>query len=354
DRSGSMEAPIDAAHPACAPGCGSGNPCAAGCPTRISELKLALDRLLTGPKQASARWSLTTFPGDLSCAGPAGVDSLFSGSALDDPSELRGAASQVNARIQALVPGGGTPTGQALSFVGNLSALGDPTRRDVVLLLTDGLPNCNASNVNQVCTCDGASCGGCAPTAPVCAAQQARCRCTLGSCAGVRCSEGCLDDSAAVAAVQANAARGIQTIVVGFGSDLVGGDAPAVLEAMARAGGHLRDCASDADCGPLNSCGPTGACVRQYYSASDSAGLEGIFDEIVPDPARLCRFTVSPQPARTELLVVKIDDVRVYPGPDTFSYAAGLITFTGALCHRFLSSSPQQPVNLAVAVVEAL
>ncbi|MEW5740796.1 MAG: adventurous gliding motility lipoprotein CglB [Myxococcota bacterium] len=352
DRSGSMEAPIDPADPACAPGCGPGAPCGTGCATRMSELKRAFGNLLTGPFANNARFSLTTFPSDLSCGGPAGVDSAFLGSALDEPTEIQAAAAAANARIQAMVAGGGTPTARALAFVGSLSVLQDPARRNLVFLLTDGLPNCNASNPNQVCTCQAATCGGCAPTAPACAAQTSQCRCTLGSCGGARCSEGCLDDAAAVAAVQANRARGIETIVVGFGADVTTGDAPAVLDAMARAGGHVRDCTTDADCGPGNSCEPSGRCARFFYSAANAQGLEQIIRPFIP--TNLCEFSVSPRPARDELLVVKIDDVRVFPGADTFSYSAGLITFTGALCDRFLNSTPQQPVKLAVAVVESL
>src|SRR5262249_49769806 len=89
-----------------------------------------------------------------------------------------------------------------------LPELRDATRTSYVLLLTDGLPNCNPANPNS---CINA----------------AACQCTLtgGNCVGQFCALGCLDQDGSVAAIQQLRAYGIFTIVIGFGSETTSGTA---------------------------------------------------------------------------------------------------------------------------------
>ena len=73
----------------------------------------------------------------------------------DDDASLLAHANSINSIIQAIPnsgpgqPVGGTPTSGSLNFVGNLEGLLSEERKDFVILLTDGLPNCNKDNVNQ-------------------------------------------------------------------------------------------------------------------------------------------------------------------------------------------------------------
>src|SRR5262249_35085856 len=152
----------------------------------------------------------------------------------------------------------GTPTALSLTFLGTLNELNDPQREDFILLLTDGLPNCNPNNAKNcnvgMCTCTLNPTTACAPGQPFC---------TLG----------CLDDDGSVQAIRdlrdaTKHAGGIRTIVVGFGSDTAsGGD---VLNAMAVAGGFQRTCPSgnDSECGSSNTCLPTKVCAKAYYQAA--------------------------------------------------------------------------------------
>jgi hypothetical protein len=58
--------------------------------------------------------------------------------------------------------GGATPTGPSLAFFSGYAPLQDPLRLELVLLFTDGLPNCNGSIPPESCVCTGAadSCSG--------------------------------------------------------------------------------------------------------------------------------------------------------------------------------------------------
>src|SRR5687767_2879846 len=64
DQSGSMDLPTDTANPACPQGCGGSklNLCPAACPTRISELRAAMNDFLTRHGTV-ARMGMTGFPG---------------------------------------------------------------------------------------------------------------------------------------------------------------------------------------------------------------------------------------------------------------------------------------------------
>src|SRR5207245_10298430 len=59
-------------------------------------------------------------------------------------------------------PGGGTPTGATLQMVGGLSGFVASDRDSFVILVTDGLPNCNSANCQQCVSCNqnpsGCSC----------------------------------------------------------------------------------------------------------------------------------------------------------------------------------------------------
>ncbi|MBS1149477.1 MAG: cglB, partial [Myxococcaceae bacterium] len=136
-----------------------------------------------------------------------------------------------------------------------------------VVLITDGLPNCNSANAN---TCTGSLC-----------------RCTLvpaTSCMPASfCTQGCLDSDATTAQVDALRMKGIRTIVVGFGAETATGDGPAALNAMAERGGFARACpnGTDAECGVGDTCTTANKlCGRRYYQASSAAQLTAALAEI--------------------------------------------------------------------------
>src|SRR5438034_875816 len=63
--------------------------------------------------------------------------------------ELQANATAIDAEIAKISPLYGTPTGTTLQVLAGYAPLSNPDRDDYVLLLTDGLPNCNPSNPND-------------------------------------------------------------------------------------------------------------------------------------------------------------------------------------------------------------
>ncbi|MBL8952249.1 MAG: adventurous gliding motility lipoprotein CglB, partial [Myxococcaceae bacterium] len=285
DKSGSMNEPL--------PGGTGCNNCRfpncneATCPTRMGAARRAMDDFLMN-NSSVARMGLTVYPRGSVCEAATSAEVLVPVKpATDDPADLQTWANSINLQIQApcntnpgpTCPIGGTPTGGSLSFVGTIPEINDPNREDFVLLLTDGLPNCNMNNPNR--------CG--APGT----ADEASCRCTLlaGQC-GMNitdqfCRLGCLDQDGAVEAVrelrsETAHAGGIKTIVVGFGSDFDPSNPNSagflVLNAMARAGGFQRTCpnGTNAECGTGGVCDMSsgqGICQTAFYSASNQTEL---------------------------------------------------------------------------------
>lgn len=351
DKSGSMNDPANPANP--------------GGPTRIDELRNAMSTFLT-QSATLARFGLTFFPTDASCGAPAQVDiALPAPTPGDDGTDtaLSMNASAINSRIQSVGPVGGTPTGASLVFVGSQPGLLDASdgRPDFILLLTDGLPNCNSANPTQMCTCDPAVCGSCSSTA-ACGAQASACKCTLGPTAAscnAWCALGCLDTEAVVAATRANKQKNIWTIVVGFGADTTVGDAPDVLQAIAVAGEYPRNCnktGMDAECGAGNTCDPaTKKCSRAFYQATDSNELtrvlQDIIDNIVGNP---CEFELDTQPSRPEYIAVIVNGANVPSGPGTWQLTGGKVVFADStqICQAIKTSTEANPVDVQIRVIE--
>lgn len=357
DKSGSMATPVDPSLPSCG-GCGPTSPCPATCPTRISELRSAMSTFLSRSGQ-NARLGMTFFPTDAACGSPVAVDVSLPTPTPNDASDsapLIAQAQAIDSRIQVVTPTGGTPTAEALRFVGALPGLRDRSdnRDDLIILLTDGLPNCNEANPHQACTCDASVCGSCG--SGVCAAQQTACRCTLGqTCTAQNCARGCLDDEAVVQITRQNRDAFIKTIVVGFGADTATGDAPQVLNAIAEAGAYPRACpnGTDAECGTGNRCLAGGVCEKRFFQAANAAELADILEHIVRPP-QSCTFVLLEAPPRPEYLSVEVDGQHVDSGATTWTYASGAVTFTGALCDRILASSVANPVDIEFRVLNTL
>ena len=271
DLSGSMNLPINPSDAACPSGCGvsSANPCPITCPTRLSELRSGLTTFLS-TRGTTARFGLTTYPAGPLCQVPTAVTiDLPPAMAADIGNETFRAqhAATISTAISAVTAQGGTPTAASLGFVGGLSGLQQSDgRADVVVLITDGLPNCNTTNPNALCGCQASnSCS---------AAQTSACACTTSSCTSALCSLGCLDASAATTAVSTLHASGIDVVVVGFGADTATGAASVVLDSMARVGGRPHACpgGTSGECGG-GTCGADHICADAFFRASDGAAL---------------------------------------------------------------------------------
>ncbi len=370
DKSGSMSGPIDPNDPACPPGCGPGGPaCPAACKTRIGELRSAMTTFLAS-HATTARLGLSFFPSEDSCGATAGVTVALPTPTVDDTgtdATLAAQASAISAKISAVLPGGGTPTADSLTFVGTDSSLNQADfRADFVVLLTDGLPNCNGANQNDACQCDPSRCGSCASASAVCPAQIAACQCTTSNCGPgtALCAKGCLDGDGTVTAVAALNGHGVKTIVVGFGTDTAGGAAATVLDAMARAGGVPRACpgGADAECDPTtsgaDSCEPTTRlCRHAFYQAKSGQALGDALEAVWGGFERFtCNFVLDSQPSDPSLLSVLVDGVDVPAGPESWSYTAGAVVFApnGSFCARLQASTAQHPVSVQIRSVQKL
>lgn len=307
DRSGSMGGQIDAA-------------CTGACATRMSDLKQAVATFATLADDR-VRLGLTTFPKDptasmsgaeASCQPATDVRVPLPGAARADDAQAsqanRTAAMQVNAAVQALQPAGGTPTGATLAFLSTLPELkASDFRNDFVLLLTDGLPNCNANNPNDF----------------VQSAAQCRCQTGGGDCSSLDTRRrGCLDADATVAQVEVLNRAGVKTIVVGFGADTNQADAREVLERLARAGGVARSCTMDAECGAGDRCA-AGLCGRFSFQASNRAELEQVLTTVLTGltPAT-CTRPLPDRPVTREAVSLIVDGRAVARGPQTWELSA--------------------------------
>ena len=314
------------------------NPVTPGGPSKISVLKQVMGDFLTDSPTV-ARVGLTKFPGASSvCAASTSPDVLSQvppGSAGDADPVLIAAAQSANTALQTLTPGGGTPTGGSLQFLhDNPTLVADPARDNFVLLLTDGLPNCNSNLDGNTCTCTS--------TNPPCA------------------STDCLDNVATVSAITSlRNDRNIKTIVIGFGGDVVGGVAQTTLQAMAEAGGFVRKCPNtNQSCGTNNPCNlATALCSKQYFEATDGQALADALAEIGNTLTQeSCKYTLVDVPSDPQLVSVVVNGRPFAPGPDSWRYetSTNQIVFQGALCDQIKGNTPENPVRLDVRLLKVL
>ncbi len=252
DISGSMNAPLDRAQPTC--GSCSGATCPITCPTRISMLRAGFAQFFQSNASA-ARFGVTTFPANnptFSTTGCAPAEqqaiSMPDSSVSDAPAALAAQTQTVSAFVQGLGSStpitGGTPTAGSLRFLATIPTLASAGRPRGVILVTDGLPNCNPNNAL-----------GCDLMPPSPGEL-----CTLGAnCVGQYCRAGYLDQTETVRAVAALRSAGIRTAVVVVGDNTVPQIVP-VMNAMADEGG-------------ATACTPGPGCTVRYFDAPDTASL---------------------------------------------------------------------------------
>jgi hypothetical protein len=374
DTSGSMTLPVDSevtvngqkvCHRRTSGGidyiCSDDDPCDTSvCPTRWSELQGAMGPFLEESGKL-VRFGLTTYPAPTTAATPTPAQLCAAAAEgesvrvtiptnLDTDEALTQHAKDLNAVLQAIPnagsnrPKGGTPTSGSLKFVGS-KFTSDPNERDqIVILLTDGLPNCNDTNEYN--------------------GTQAECRCTVASsqCAAESNPyhrRGCLDKNASVREVKDLQARGIKTFVIGFGAETSSGDGPAVLNEMALAGGFARTCKANLDCGTGDTCNlASGFCNRAFYQAGNreelAAALKDISEKLETGDPCFIPLEPSQLPSDNQLIVVYIDGERTAGGQDSWTVESGGVRFAGSTCNRLLDSRPEDPINVEVRAIRRL
>lgn len=331
DRSGSMGSPIDSSLPECHLNnavCGStSNPCPSSCPTRGSEFKTALNTFLSS-SGSLARMGVTfysTSDGAIGseCNAPTASDIVVPiNTSTDDGPLLQETADQVNAAVQQVTFLGGTPTAASLRALIGDPALVDaePYRAKVVLLVTDGLPNCNANHSWTGCVCTGSG----------------------NQCLPANLTQAiCLDDANSVSAVTELKARDIRTVVVGFGADTTSVEAFATLNSMAEAGGLARDC------------GTAGASCQKYYQASNGAELTEVLKRIMK-VLFPCDFQLGDTvPQLKGMIQLKVNGEVVSPANWEYDASANEVRLTARYCESVRESATDSfPVELKA--VEAL
>jgi hypothetical protein len=242
-------------------------------------LRMALNQAI-GQVTAGVAIGLELFPSPAVTTSCSGVDCCAMpdpGSTVEVPVAI-GTAAQIQSILGNTSPGGATPTAEALRRAGDYFANGAGagiSGQKIVLLATDGAPNCGAATDcgSDKCTLNIESVTGCAPAGASCCTTQ-----------GVSC----LDDAATLAAVAALTTAGISTVVVGIpGSEAY----VAVLESLGGA-----------------ALAPAPG-VSSYYQISTTAGLQGLEDTIQAITTNLVKSCEVPldkapdDPARVNVAV---------------------------------------------------
>ena len=362
DRSGSMGLPFDPTGAACG-SCGQAGqpPCDdTTCPSRWATVSTTMSQFLAG-NATVARMGVAFFPqlssatiadptsGNPSnfCTASTSVDVPIVDS--DDDAQLQASVQAVDFAIRKVGAtasplagglGGGTPTGDSLAFIAQHANFGTiASRQSFLLLLTDGLPNCNPNSgldatVNPAaCDCtDG-------PTSSACSFFP-----TLD----------CNDFNEVARKTSDIRAGGVRTIVIGYG-DVFGPTAQNSLQQIALAGDFQRRCNADgSECNPTDTAcfqeSNPNVCAEQFFRVTSqdqlSAALRAVTSRLPgADP---CVVELTPAPSDATLLSVVVTEQGVtttypYPSP-LWSFALlpsgdATLTFNDPLCTKLQTAS---------------
>jgi hypothetical protein len=211
-----------------------------------------------------------------------------------------------------VVPVGGTPV--SATFQNLLPTLSGLSGRTIVLLATDGGPNCNANAICGIAECMPNIDGLCIAPENCCVPNHPQ-----GG------PELCVDRAAAVGSIQAVADAGVEVYVIGIpGSELYAG----VLDEMAVAGGV-----------PQTS-GPT-----QYHRVDAVDQLSTLFRQIAAD-AISCEIELADPPEERDFTNVYFDcDTVNYDPASGWSWlddTNSTVVLRGAACSRLKSGEVTQ------------
>lgn len=184
--------------------------------TRLQLTQALTTQLLDASPGVS--FALGLSPDDPLCGAPS---SLAVGFSADDAATRASTIATIEQRLGAVSPSGGTPTAAVLQYAASLPELNDATAERVVVLVTDGVPNCN----------------------PV--AQQGACDCGLTVCSGATQYIGCVDNDGLGAASAQLQAAGIELVTIAVGDEWTGAEALPVLQKLSAAGASATVCAGE-------------------------------------------------------------------------------------------------------------
>lgn len=208
-------------------------------------------------------------------------------------------AAAVNQMLAQTFTLGATPTGAAVRRATQwLRAHDARGAAQYLVLLTDGIPNCNSDIAPGACECLDPA----------------------GMCSGARGRLSCLDDDGTVDAIAAARAAGIATYVVGIDGSIAA-RYQSVLDRMAEVGGRA------------NAQSPL------YSSIRDRAQLLATFEGIQRTVA-LCSYVTPSRPDAPDAIDVDLDGARVPRDPtrregwDWTDREYGELTFYGRACDR--------------------
>jgi hypothetical protein len=96
--------------------------------------------------------------------------------------------------------------------------------------------------------------------------------------------------------------------------------------------------------------------VRRFYQASNSAQLADALATIGYDLSKgdACVQALDVPVADARYLTVMMNDQTVPPGPESWTYADGAVTFHAMRCQQLGSSTPDDPIRLEFRSVEVL
>jgi len=375
DRSGSMALPFDPTPPACGT-CGqTGQPACnpSTCPSRWDTVTTTMSQFLS-TNATIARMGVAFYPqltgstitdptsGNQSnfCAITTTVDVPIVDS--DDAAQLRASAQAVDFAIRKVGStasplaggvGGGTPTGDSLTVISQRAGFGSNiSRQSFLLLMTDGLPNCNPNSglnalVNPAaCDCtDGATSAACTfyPTLD------------------------CNDFNEVAHKVSDIRSKGIKTIVIGYG-DVFGPSAQNSLQQIALAGDFQRRCQADgSECNPSDTAcfqaSNPHVCAEQFFRVTSQAQLAAALAAVtsaIPqtDP---CMVKLTPAPPDGSFISVVVTEKGVtttypYPSPAVWTLANSggdaILTFHDPLCTKMRTAA--EDITYVVRAVNQL
>ncbi len=315
----------------CSPGNGS---CANGCTTKMQLTTNSINQILGQLNPASGQLfiGLTAFPDDLTGNEDPSV-ACATGKVIVPVGDATTTTPQIQQYYTSIAgnPSGGTPTGATLlGPVADDPSMKnpDPTAPKYVLLITDGLPNCNSNNPCGTMAWSNGSVYGC--ESPTFLASQgtnasppAGCTCSFGDCSGKAgsgtCCSGsspafCLDATAAIAAVTSLKNQGVTTIVVGMGSDYTQG-AASVLDGMMVAGG-------------------SGLNGGTHYQADNPATLLSVLQNLIQQLTASCVYTLDQPPVDPGLVTVTLNGTQLQANdPNGYTFTPPqTVTINGTSC----------------------
>lgn len=233
--------------------------------TRWQELKDAIIGAVT-QYEASIHFGLIMYPNGTEC-GTSGPQAIFAANNK----------TAIQTKLDATTPAGGTPTAAALNNAAeSLTELGTVDSTKILILATDGGPNCNYFlNAEPECACNFAS-------SPEFCCTNYPAACPLPSA--------CLDDSGSLSTITDLHNQGLDTFVIGLAGTEEYTD---LLDAMAIAGGR-----------------PQMNAATSYYAAADEASLQAALNTIAVSVIS-CVIPLTEAPEEPDAVTVYVDGQEI-------------------------------------------